>query len=229
MIHCIALDDEPLALEIVEAFCQRVPFLQLQKSFTDPAEAAKYLRQFPVDLIFLDIQMPDLSGIDFYRQHAANKMVIFTTAHSEYAVEGFNLNALDYLLKPIEFSRFQQAAQKALEYYNYQHQTDNKELQHLFVRAEYSLVKIPISDIFYIETLDDYIKIHLAGRKPILTKMNLKAVSEKLPKDFMRVHRSYIVPLSRVLSVRNKIIRLEQAEIPIGVKFEEEFFARYQL
>src|SRR5688572_15033160 len=108
MISCIAIDDEPLALEIMESFCAQVPYLQLEKTFTDPAEAARFLRKFPVDLLFLDIQMPDQNGIDFYKAHGQNKMVIFTTAHSQYAVEGFNLNALDYLLKPVGFSRFLQ-------------------------------------------------------------------------------------------------------------------------
>src|ERR1700752_3025911 len=117
MINCIALDDEPLALEIIEGVCEKIPFLHLQKTFTDPSEAAKYLRKFPVDLLFLDIQMPDKNGIDFYRERGENKLVIFTTAFSEYAVEGFNLNAIDYLLKPISFSRFTQAANKTQEYF----------------------------------------------------------------------------------------------------------------
>lgn len=228
MIQCVAIDDEPLALEIIETFCARVTFLRLQKTFTDASEAARYLRKFPVDLLFLDIHMPEISGIDFYRQHAEGKMVIFTTAFSEYAVEGFNLSATDYLLKPIEFSRFQQASHKALEYYNYQHQVPGAEQQYLFVRSEYSLVKIPLPEIRYIETLDDYLKIHVEGRKPVLTKMNLKAVIEKLSRDFIRVHRSYIVPLARIQSVRGKTIQLDGIEIPIGVKFEEEFFARYK-
>ena len=228
MINCIAIDDEPLALEIIEEFCSKVPFLKLEKTFTDTSEAAKYLRKFPVDLLFLDIQMPDISGIDFYKEHAANKLVIFSTAFSEYAVEGFNLSALDYLLKPFEFSRFLQAANKANEYFNYLNATDNKEVQHLFVRSEYSLVKIDLSDILYIETLDDYLKIHVVDRKPILTKMNLKNVMSKLhSKDFARVHRSYVVPLHRIQSVRGKTIHLDGIEIPIGIKFEEEFFQKY--
>ena len=228
MINCIALDDEPLALEIIEEFCSKNSFLQLQKTFTDPAEASKYLRKFPVDLLFLDIQMPDISGIDFYKEHGDHKMVIFTTAFSDYAVEGFNLNALDYLLKPISPDRFTQAANKANEYYTYIHNAGNKETRHLFVRSEYSLVKISFDDILYIETLDDYIKIHLQGRKPVLTKMNLKAVSEKLPEDFVRVHRSFIVPLKGILSVRSKNIQLENIEIPLGVTYEEEFYKKYK-
>jgi DNA-binding LytR/AlgR family response regulator len=228
MISCIAIDDEPLALEIIESFCSGMPFLQLHKTFTDTQEAAKYLRKQPVDLLFLDIQMPDQNGMDFYREHAREKMAIFTTAHSNYAVEGFNLSAIDYLLKPIEFGRFAQAAHKAQEYYNYMHSSENKS-QNLFVRAEYSLVKIPCSEIEYIETLDDYIKIHLPSKKPVLTKMNLKNVLGKLnPKEFVRVHRSYVIPLSKITSVRGKTIHLGKTEIPIGVKFEEEFFKLFQ-
>lgn len=228
MINCIALDDEPLALDILQGLCNKTSFLKLQKTFTDPEEAARYLRKFPVDLIFLDIQMPDISGIDFYKINGDNKMVIFTTAFSNYAVEGFNLNAIDYLLKPITPSRFMQAATKAHEYHNYLHQSESVQPQYLFVRAEYSLVKIPLGDILYIETLDDYIKIHLEGRKPVITKMNLKSVSEKLGKDFVRPHRSYIIPMSRILSVRSKTIYLQDLEIPIGIKFEDAFFARYK-
>lgn len=228
MINCIAIDDEPLALEITSAFCSQIPFLQLQKTFTDTNEAAKFLRRFPVDLIFLDIQMPDKNGIDFYKAHGDNRMVIFTTAYSHYAVEGFNLNAIDYLLKPIEFKRFQQAANKANDFNNYLHHSGSKELEHLFVRSEYSLVRIAFNEIEYIETLDDYIKIHLPDKKPVLTKMNLKNVMSKLNSDkFVRVHRSYIVPLEKIQSVRGKQINLKGIEIPIGIKFEEEFFKKY--
>ena len=228
MISCIAIDDEPLALDILSEFCSKVEQLDLKRSFTDTEEAARFLRKFPVDLIFLDIQMPHINGIDFYRQHGANKMVIFSTAFSEYAVEGFNLNAVDYLLKPIDFRRFQQAAQKAQDYHNYMHASDQKEHRYLFVRSEYSLVKIAFTEIEYIETLDDYLKIHVEGRKPILTKMNLKNVMSRLDaREFIRVHRSYIIPLGRIVSVRNKTIRLSNIEVPIGVKFEEDFFSLY--
>jgi DNA-binding LytR/AlgR family response regulator len=230
MINCIALDDEPLALSILEEFCSRIPFLQLQKTFTDATEAAKFLRKQPVDLLFLDIQMPDILGTEFYRQNAPDKMVIFTTAFSDYAVEGFELSAIDYLLKPIEFKRFEQAAIKARDYFNYTHQSDKKEHQCLYVRSEYSLVKIDFSDIIYIETLDDYLKIHLRDKKTVLTKMNLKNIMSKLnPNEFVRVHRSYIIPLSRIQSVRGKNISLGTIEIPIGVKYEENFFRIYSV
>jgi len=228
MISCIAIDDEPLALEIMEAHCAKLPFLKLERSFTDTTEAAAFLRKFPVDLLFLDIQMPDRNGMDFYREYAQNKMVIFSTAYSEYAVEGFNLCAVDYLLKPVEFQRFKTAAEKAFDYFNYMHSPGSKEERYLFVRSEYSLVKIPFKEICYIETLDDYLKIHCNEKKPVLTKMNLKNVMGKLnPSEFVRVHRSYIVPLSGIISVRNKTIKLANVDIPIGVKYEEAFNALY--
>lgn len=228
MLNCIAIDDEPLALTIIETYCSASAQLNLQKTFTDTVEAAKYLRKFPVDLIFLDIQMPDQNGIDFYRQHGQNKMVIFITAYSEFAVEGFNLDAIDYLLKPVERQRFEHAIAKAVDYYNYTNSANNKEQQHLFVRSEYSLAKIPFNQIEYIETLDDYLKIHIQDKKTILTKMNLKNMMSRLnPAEFVRIHRSYIVPLTKIQSVRGKTVQLRGIELPIGVKFEDEFFKLY--
>lgn len=228
MINCVAIDDEPLALELIEIFCSNVDFINLKKTFTDTKEAMSYLSTNQIDLIFLDIQMPEISGIEFYKQLKTSSMVIFTTAYSEYAVEGFNLNAIDYLLKPIEIDRFNQAVDKAKSYYNYIYQNEKSTVQYLYVRSEYSLVKIPFNEILYIETLDDYLKIHVLGKKPILTLMSMKSILEKLPEfDFIRTHRSYIVPFNKIESVRGKIINLGITEIPIGKSFEQEFFKRY--
>ncbi len=146
-------------------------------------------------------------------------MAVFTTAYSEYAVEGFNVNAIDYLLKPFTFERFMQAAQKANEYYT---RLQVKEQLYILIRADYSLVKINISDILFIEGLDDYLKIHLQQQKPVVARMTMKAILEKLPAgSFIRVHRSYIVPFNRIEQVRNKIITLAGEEIPIGISYEE--------
>ncbi len=228
MINCIAIDDEPLALEIIEYFCESIPFLNLQKTFTNASEAAKYISTNSIDLLFLDIQMPDISGIEFYKQIQQNTMVIFTTAYSEYAVEGFNLSAIDYLLKPFEQERFKQAVDKAQSYFNFLYQTEKNTIQYLYVRSEYSLVKIPFNEILYIETLDDYIKIHQLGKKPVLTLMSMKSINEKLPdSEFIRVHRSYIVPFNRIESVRGKVISMGITEIPIGKSYEEAFFKAY--
>jgi len=221
MIHAIAVDDELPALSLLENFCKRVDFIELQKVFNKPNEALRYLQQFPVDLIFLDINMPALTGIDLYKSIRQNTMVIFTTAYSEYAVEGFNLNAVDYLLKPFTFERFMQAVNKAKTAAKI---ADDQKEKYLFIRADYSLIKIVTEDILFIEGLDDYLKIHIQNDKPVIARMTLKNILEKLPSaDFVRVHHSYVVPFSRIKSVRNKIIYIENEEIPVGNSYEENF------
>lgn len=229
MIKAIAIDDELPALKVIESFCSKITFISLEKTFNKPNEALKYVGKFPVDLLFLDINMPALTGIEFYKSVKQTTMVIFTTAYSEYAVDGFNLSAVDYLLKPFTFERFAQAVNKAQEYFNYQHQKESDELKYLFIRADYSLHKIAIDDLVFIEGLDDYLKIHIQNSKPIVARMTIKAMLEKLPqKDFIRVHRSYIVPFKRIESVRNKIISLAGEEIPIGASYEKNFLERFK-
>src|SRR3989344_3068013 len=221
MIKAIAIDDEPPALDVIENFCSKIDFIDLQKTFTKPTEALKYLRKFPVDLLFLDIQMPSLTGIEFYKAVQQDTKVIFTTAHSEYAVEGFNLQAVDFLLKPYTFERFEQAVNRAKEAIGITRQSDSSSEQFLFVRADYSLVKINISDILYIEGLDDYLKIHVHNQKTIVTRMTMKSILKRLPqKDFVRIHRSFIIPFKRVESVKNKVLILEGKELPIGNSYE---------
>lgn len=224
MIRAIALDDEPLALKVIENFCQRVPYIQLEKTFTKTAEAHKHLRKQPVDLIFLDIQMPTQNGMEFFAEIQQHTMVIFTTAFSEYAVEGFNVNATDYLLKPFSFDRFLQAVEKAKVSYETRHKIQSTEMQYLFIRADYTLHKILISDILFIEGLDDYLKIHIQNQRTIVARMTLKSMLEKLPgNEFLRVHRSYIVPMARVEKVRNKIIYIGEEEIPVSASYEAAF------
>jgi DNA-binding LytR/AlgR family response regulator len=224
MIIAIAVDDEPPALKVVENFCKEVEFIDLVKTFTKPQEAIKYLNKFPADLLFLDIRMPSVSGIQFCKQIPQDTMVIFTTAYSEYAVEGFNLNAVDYLLKPFTYDRFLQAVNKAHDFYKFYHQQESALQQYMFIRADYSLVKIMLEDILYVEGLDDYLKIYLVDRKPIIARMTMKAMLEKLPvKDFVRVHRSFIVPLKRIERLRNKNLLVAGREIPVGSSYEEDF------
>jgi len=224
MIKAIALDDEPLALEILQSLCDTIEYIELEKTFTKSDEAFKYLKKYPVDLLFLDINMPSISGLDFYKKLPHKTMVIFTTAYSEFAVEGFTLSATDYLLKPISLSRFQQAAEKA--YSQWKQQNQNIEQQYLFIRADYSLIKILFSDILFIEGLDDYLKIHIQNQKTVVARMTLKAILQKLPEtEFVRVHRSFIIPVSKVSKIRNKIIFIDQTEIPISASYEEAFFA----
>jgi DNA-binding LytR/AlgR family response regulator len=229
MIIAIALDDEPPALKIVENFCSRVDFIDLVKTFTNPDEALKYLTKFPADLLFLDVRMPSVSGIQFRKKIPQDMMVIFTTAYSEYAVEGFNVNAVDYLLKPFTFERFLQAVNKAHDFYKFFHQHESAVQQYLFIRADYSLVKVMLEEILYIEGLDDYLKIHLVNRKTLVARMTMKAMLEKLPvKDFIRVHRSFIVPIKRIERLRNKSLLIDSREIPVGSSFEEDFYKVYK-
>lgn len=229
MIKAIAIDDEPPALQIIEAFCAETDFIQLEKTFSQPNEALKYLRKFPVDLLFLDIHMPSLSGLDLYKLVPQDTMVIFTTAHSQYAVEGFNLRAIDYLLKPFSKERFLQAVENAKEKFSARQKKEITEAQTLYIRADYSLIKINPSDIIYIEGLDDYIKINITDKKPIVTRMTMKAIMEKLPEaEFIRVHRSFIVAHSRIESVRNKTIKIADKEIPLGGSYEESFLERFK-
>jgi len=223
MITAIAIDDEPLALQIIKAYCGKVDFIELKGIFTETSTAMKYLQDSPVDLLFLDINMPAISGLDFYKMVSKETMVIFTTAYSEYAVEGFNLSAVDYLLKPFDFPRFRQSVEKAREYQAYMEHKEGAAPQDLFLRVDYSMVKVPISDIQYIEGLDNYIKIHFDNKKHLLVRMSMKTIAEKLPAaDFVRVHRSYIICLSKVTSVRNKIVYMDKTEIPIGTNYVEE-------
>jgi DNA-binding LytR/AlgR family response regulator len=225
MIRAIALDDEALALRIIEQFCSQVDFIELQRTFTLPREAAAYLQKYPVDLLFLDIEMPTMTGIDFYKaMRQTNTKVIFTTAHSAYAVASYDLNAVDYLLKPFTFERFVQATNKVNLAVN------TAITPHFFVRADYRLIKINFEDILYVEGLDDYLKIYLQAAKPLLVRMTMKAMLEKLPdREFVRVHRSFIVPLARIQSVRNKTITLEAQEIPIGSSYEADFLAIFKM
>jgi DNA-binding LytR/AlgR family response regulator len=228
MITAIAIDDEPLALELIKAYAAKVPQLDLRKTFTRTSEARQYLQEFPVDLIFLDIRMPDISGIEFYKAAGGDTLVIFTTAYSQYAVTGFDLKAVDYLLKPFTLDRFTQAVTQAQVLLQARQASAPPEQRSLQVRADYSLMSIPLADILYLETMDDYIKIHIEGRKPVLTLMRMRQMEEKLPaREFVRIHRSYIVPLARIEAVRNKVVYLTGLEIPIGATYEAGFWELY--
>lgn len=228
MINAIAIDDEPLALTVIQSLCDKSEGIHLQKTFTQPSEALKHLRKFPVDLIFCDIQMPAMTGINLVKSLQKNTMVIFTTAFSEYAVVSYELNAIDYLLKPINQKRFTQAINKAREYFDYISQKDHSEEKNIFIRADFSLVKISLSDILYIEGLADYLKIYIKDRKTIVTRMSMKDMMEKLNStDFIRVHRSFILPFGKIEAVRGTTIFIGDQEFPIGRTYAEAFFSRY--
>jgi DNA-binding LytR/AlgR family response regulator len=223
MIKAIALDDEPLALELIEAFCKKIDFLQFEKGFTKTSAALQYLQKNPVQLLFLDIKMPAISGIDFYKSLEHKPMLIFTTSYSEYALESYELNAVDYLLKPFTLSRFEKAVEKAREIYNLvHHATVAEQSKHLMLKVDYGVVKVVLADILFIEGLDNYLKIHLKNQLPIVVRMTMKILLEKLSeKEFIRVHRSYIVPIHRIESVKQRIITIDGEEIPVGKHFEQ--------
>ncbi len=225
MLNCIAIDDEPLAHVILENYSKKIPFINLLRTFTSVDDAIQYCDTNPIDLTFLDIQMPLFNGVDFYKAHGKGKMVIFITAFENYAVQGFEVNAIDYLLKPIDEDRFNMAVTKARDYYNYKNNLAiEPKKSFLFVRSKYTLIKIEFDDIEYIETLDDYLKINLIGQSPVVTKMNLKTILSSLDEDlFIRVHRSYVINLSKISSIRGKLINICDVEIPIGSSFDKEF------
>lgn len=224
----IAIDDEPPALKIIEKFCTNSACLELRRTFTNPEEAQRYLKKFPVDLLFIDIQMPGYNGVEFFKSLENKPMVIFTTAFSEYAVEGFNVNAVDYLLKPYTSERFLLAVQKATELFKSNRISESN--RSLTVRSNYCLTKILLDDIHLIESLDDYLTIYLLSGKKIVAKMTMKNMLDQLPaNDFVRVHRSYILPWKLIEQVRNKMILIGDKKIPIGSSYEKEFFSRYSL
>lgn len=230
MINAIAIDDEPLALTVIESFCRKTENISLQKTFTQPNEALKHLCKFPVDLIFCDIQMPSLTGINLVKQLPQKTLVIFTTAFSEYAAISYELNAIDYLIKPINQKRFTQAINKAQEYLDYISKKEQTADKNIFIRSDFSLVKIPLADILYIEGLADYLKIYINNRKPVLARMPMKDMMKKLPSgDFIRVHRSYILLFSKIEAVRGTTIFIGDKEFPIGRTNSDEFFKRYSL
>lgn len=227
MIQAIAVDDEIPALKLIELFCSKTADIRLDKTFHIATEALQYLRQFPVDLIFLDIHMPSLSGMELQGKIDPETMVIFTTAYADHAVEGFNRNAVDYLLKPFSYKRFLQAVEKAKEKMKIRTQQVS-ETSYLTVRSDYSLIKIKLTDILFAEGVDDYVRIHLKDQKPVLTRMTLKNLLTRLPnQEFVRVHRSWVIPLSGIESLRNKIISIAGQEIPLGSSYEADFLKSF--
>lgn len=217
-LKCVAIDDEPLALELIRSYIGRFSELELLQTFDDAISGAEFIRNTQVDLLFVDVNMPDITGLDLVRSLEEKPIIIFITAHKKFAIDGFELDAIDYLLKPISFERFSKAVGKAAEYAKYKNKDANESADNLFVYSEYRLIKIPLQDIEYIESLEDYIRIHLVNAKPVLTLMPLKKVLEKLPADkFKRIHRSYIVAVDKVNSILNRKVRLNsKVELPVS-------------
>jgi DNA-binding LytR/AlgR family response regulator len=237
-LKCIAVDDEPLALGMIAAFIEQTPFLQLVGRYSSAVEALRGLHEQPVDLVFLDIQMPDLSGIELARvldkgEYGIGPRIIFTTAFSQYALEGYKVDALDYLVKPFNYADFLKAASKAQAYAELLQKpapalpasATTPEEEYLFLKVEYQLVRIAFSDILYIEGLKDYVKVHLeSDTKPILSLTSLKALEEKLPaRRFMRIHRSYIVALDKISAVSRNKVQIGDTNIAVSDQYKEAF------
>jgi len=228
-IRCIAIDDEPLAVKKIAGYIRKVPFLELVAECRSAAEAMSIMDSTDVQLLFIDINMPDISGMEFVKSLASKPYIVFTTAYSEYALEGFQVDAVDYLLKPITFSNFLKAANKVNNLMeltaNNQKESIRTTANHLFVKSEYKLIRIELADIKYIESQHEYIKIHLVNSNPVTTQLSLKSIEEQLPSNqFMRVHRSFIVNLSKVTVIeRNRIVFDGKVYIPVSEQYKETF------
>ena len=229
-MNCIVVDDEPLAQDLLEDFINKVPFLDLKMKCKNAFEAIEIINGQTIDLVFLDIQMPKLSGVQLAESITNMPMIIFTTAFDKYAVESYDLDAIDYLLKPFTFERFLKSVNKAYAFFSKRkNKGENAEEEHgtdqfIFVNAEYSAIKINLDDILYIEGLKDYVKIY-TGPKPILTLQSLKSLQEKLPKNnFIRVHRSYIISLNKIDSIQRNRIVIGEKRIPVGDTYKNEFY-----
>jgi len=227
-ISCLIVDDEPMALNLVESYVLKTPFLQLVQKCNSGLEALSYLNEEKVDLIFLDIQMPDLTGLQLAKVLPKSTRIIFTTAFDQYAIEGFKVEALDYLLKPFDYSEFLEAANKAREWFELiqnQEKATPKNTEFLFVKSEYKQIKVVLKDVLYFEGLKDYIKIWLVNNpKPILTLMSLKTLEEELPESqFMRVHRSFIVALDNIDTVERSQILINNQRITVSDQYKQVF------
>jgi DNA-binding LytR/AlgR family response regulator len=222
-LKCIAIDDEPLALTLMKKYIADYPVLQLLHTFEDAVSAAEFLAKNKVDLLFIDINMPDITGVDLVRSLAEPPMVIFTTAYKNYAFEGYELQAIDYLLKPIDNKRFAMAVQKAVEINDRKNAAAPTGDESIYVHSEYRSIKINLADIEYIESMQDYVKIFLVNQpKPVLTLMTLKSLLEKLPEtNFVRIHRSYAVAVNKVKSIHNRKIQMPSIELPVGNSFAD--------
>ncbi|WP_299524634.1 LytTR family DNA-binding domain-containing protein [uncultured Lutibacter sp.] len=227
MIQCIAIDDEPLALRQIGSYIEKTPFLELKESFESPLDAITYLQENKVDLMFVDINMPDLNGMDFVKSLDNPPKIIFTTAYSEYALEGFKVDAMDYLLKPIDYATFLKASNKAKKWFDLQNsklEQINSDDDFLFIKSEYKILKVKLNEVKYIEGMREYVRIHLTNDKPIMTLLSMKAVEQQLPNNsFMRVHRSYIVNLKMITTIERNRIVFDKVYIPVSEQHKEEF------
>lgn len=233
MIRCLAIDDEPLALELLEDNINKVPFLQLVAACDSVVDAMKVMQKESIDLIFLDIQMPGLTGLQFIESMTEKPMIILVTAYKQYALEGFNLDVTDYLVKPVSLDRFIKACNKANQFFELKNNKKSGKVtaitpDYFFVNADYSMLKINFSDIIYIEGLKDYLKIHLKNNSqhPVVTRMPMKTIEEELPtSQFIRIHKSYIVSVSFVTAIRKSSVFVDSLELPLGDTYRDAVIA----
>ena len=227
ILKCCIIDDEPLAIELLESYVKKTPFLQLEASFTSAVQAIERISKGDIDLIFLDIQMPELDGMEFSRMIEGKSRVIFTTAFGQYAVDSYKVNAVDYLLKPFAYTDFLKAAQKALQWFELSSGTGemhSPDKSYIFVKSDYKLKQIPLDKVLYIEGLKDYVKIYLEDEPhPILSLLSLKSLEEMLPASFCRVHRSFIVNLNRITVIERNRIVFGKTYIPIADSSKDKF------
>lgn len=228
MIRCIAIDDEPLALRQIAAYIAKTPFLELAGQYESALKAIEELSITGIDLMYVDINMPDLNGINFVKTLGNPPMVVFVTAYSEYAIDGFSVNAIDYLLKPLGYKEFLKSANKARKIYEAASSKLKKpdvSIEYLFVKSGYKTVRISLSDIVYIEGKREYVSIHMTNGKSHMPLISLRSLEEQLPSDkFMRIHRSYIINLTKIAVFDNSRIVLEdKAELPVSEQYKESF------
>lgn len=228
-MNCIVVDDEPLAINIIKDFVSKIHFLDLIGAYTNAIQALEILCEKKIDLIFIDIHMPHITGMDFVKTLDKPPMIIFTTAYPEYALGGFELNAVDYLVKPVSFERFLKAVQKAYDRFNLinSKMIKNESLTNqdfVMIKVEYSTVRIDLNNIYYVEGLKDYVKIY-TGNKMLMTKIKMKNLEEKLPgNNFIRVHKSFIISLSKIEIIENNRIKIKDRLIPIGNQYRSAFY-----
>lgn len=226
MISAIAIDDELPSLEIIEVFCSKLDTIELKKVFLKTSEARYFLENNPIDLIFLDINMPAKSGVDFYKDLPQDALVIFTTAYKEYAVESYEIGAFDYLLKPFSFERFKTSIDRVVDRKKTSQEND---ASFIYVKTDYGLVKVVFDDILYLEGQDNYVKIYLENQKPLMIRITIKDIVEKLPqKIFCRIHRSNVISLKRITSYRNKVVKLGDIALPVGTTYENDFLEKLE-
>lgn len=229
MLSCAIVDDEPLALDLLETYVEKTPFLQIKGKYASAVEAMKGLQEQPVDLLFLDIQMPELDGLEFSHMVIPETRIIFTTAFEQYALDSYRVNALDYLLKPISYRDFLEASNKALQWFELKNAADGtvdsaEDDEYMYVKSEYKLIQISLKDILYIEGLKDYVKIYVETEaRPIMSLMSLKSLEERLPTSrFLRVHRSYIVQKSKIRLIDRGRIVFGKEYIPISDSYKQD-------